>query len=130
MCTRRHPVEWKRAGGVVIRKPSKDNYTKRKAFRSISLHSCMGKVVETVAAEMLSEESKRTVPLSDGQFRSRKGQSGINTAAIVVDRVHAAWTNGYIPGILLMDIKAAFPRMANDRLVNLMKVRQMDRDLQ
>jgi hypothetical protein len=47
----------------------------------------------------------------------------------MVDRAHAAWTNGHITGVLLMDIKAAFPRVAKGRLLNLMKVRQMDGDL-
>jgi hypothetical protein len=47
----------------------------------------------------------------------------------MVDRAHAAWTNGHITGLLLMYIKAAFPSMAKGRLVNLMKVRQMDGDL-
>jgi len=44
---------------VVIHKPSKDNYTQLKAYRSISLLSCMGKVVKKVAAELLSEEAER-----------------------------------------------------------------------
>jgi hypothetical protein len=47
----------------------------------------------------------------------------------MVDRAHAAWTNGHITGMLLMDIKATFPTVANRRLVNFMKVRQMDGDL-
>jgi hypothetical protein len=46
----------------------------------------------------------------------------------MVDRAHAAWTNGHITGVLVMDIKAAFPSIAKERLVNLMKVRQMDGD--
>jgi hypothetical protein len=127
--TGRHPVVWKRASGVVIRKPGKDDYTKMKAYRSISLLSCMGKVVEKVAAELLSEEAKRWGLLSNGQFGSRKGRSAIAVAAIMVDRTHAAWTNGHISGVLLMDIKAAFPSMAKGRLVNMMKVREMDGDL-
>jgi hypothetical protein len=57
---------------VVIRKPGKDDYTKLKAYRSISLLSCMGKVVEKVAAELLSEEAEKRGLLSDGQFGSRK----------------------------------------------------------
>jgi len=47
--TRRHPAVWKRASGVVIRKPGKDDYTMLKAYCTISLRSCMGKVVEKVA---------------------------------------------------------------------------------
>jgi hypothetical protein len=47
----------------------------------------------------------------------------------MVDRAYAAWTHGHITGVLLMDIKAAFPSVAKGRLVNLMKVRKMDGDL-
>jgi hypothetical protein len=46
----------------------------------------------------------------------------------MVDRAHAAGTNGDITSGLFMDIKAAFPTMAKGRLVNLMTVRQMDGD--
>jgi hypothetical protein len=43
---------------VVIRKPGKDNYMKLKAYRSISLLSCMRKVVEKVVVVLLTEEAK------------------------------------------------------------------------
>jgi len=113
----------------VIRKPGKDNYTKLMAYRSISLLSCMGNVVEKVAAELLSDEAKGRGLLSDGQFGSGKGRSAIVAAAIMVDRAHAVWTKGHITGLLLMDIKAACRRMSNGRLLNFMKVSEMDGDL-
>jgi len=47
----------------------------------------------------------------------------------MVERPPATWENGHITGVLLMDIKAAFPSVAKERLVNLIKVRQMDGDL-
>ena len=144
--TGRHPAAWKRANGVVIRKPGKDNYTKLKAYRCISLLSCMGKVFDKVAAELVSGEAERRGLLSDGQFGSRTGRSAIDAAAIMVDRAHAAWTNGHVTGVLPMDIKAAwtnghirgvlpmdikaaFPSVAKGRHVNLMMARQMDGDL-
>ena len=89
----------------------------------------MGNVVETVAAELLSEETKMRRLQRNGQFGSRKGQSAIDAVAIMVYRAHAAWTNVHIAGVFLIDIKAAFPNVAKGRLVNLMKVRQMHRDL-
>jgi len=113
----------------VIRKPGKDDYTQLKAYRSILLLSCMRKAVEKVVAQLLSEEAEIRGLLSDGQSGSRKGRSAIDAAAIMVDRAHAAWKNGHITGVLLMDIKAAFPSLTKGRLVNLMKVRQMDGDL-
>jgi hypothetical protein len=57
---------------VVIEKPGKDDYTKLKSYRTISLLSCMGKVVEKVVAELLSDEAERRALLSDGEFGSRK----------------------------------------------------------
>jgi hypothetical protein len=44
----------------------------------------------------------------------------------MVDRAYAAWTNGHITGMLLLDITAAFPKVAKEMLVNLKKVWQID----
>jgi hypothetical protein len=126
--TERHAAVWKEACGVVIRKLGKDHYTKLQDYRCISLFSCMGKVVQKVRVEQLSEEVEIRGLLSDGQCASRKGRSAISAAAIMVDRAHAAWTNGHITGVLLMDIMAAFLSVAKGTLVNMMKVREMDRD--
>jgi len=83
----------------------------------------MGKVVQKVVAELLSDETERRGLLSDGQCGSRRGRSAIDAVAIMVDRAHAAWRDCQIAGVLLMDIKAAFPSVAKERLVNLIKVR-------
>jgi len=89
----------------------------------------MGKVVEKVVAELVSEEAERRELVSDGQFRSRKRRSAIDAAAITVDRAHVAWTEGNVAGVLLMDIEAAFPSVARGRLVHAMKGKQIDGDL-
>jgi len=54
----------------------------------------------------------------------------MEAVAILLNRAHAAWKNGHITVVLLMDIEAAFPSVAKGRLVNLMKVSQMDGDLE
>jgi len=77
-------------------------------------------VVENVVVELLSDEGERRGLLGDGQFGSGKGRSAIEAAATMVDRAHAAWTHGHITGVLLMDIKAAFPSVAKGMLVNVM----------
>jgi hypothetical protein len=48
-----HRSVWMRTRGVAIRKPGKDDYTQLNAYHSISLLSCMGKVVKTLVAELL-----------------------------------------------------------------------------
>jgi hypothetical protein len=80
---------------------------KLKAYYSILQLSCIGKVVEKVVAELLAEEAERTGLLSNSQFGSRKGQSAIKAAAITVDRAHAAWREGSVADVLLMDINEA-----------------------
>jgi hypothetical protein len=41
--------------GITILKPGKDDYTKVKIYRVISLLNCLGKIVESVVATMLSD---------------------------------------------------------------------------
>ena len=47
----------------------------------------------------------------------------------MVDRAHVAWGEGNITGILLMDIEAAFQRVARGRLIHKMQSKGIDSDL-
>jgi hypothetical protein len=127
--TGRHPTVWKCASGVMIRKPGKVDYTKLKSCRTISFHSCMGIVVKKVVAELLSDEAKRRALLGDCQFGSKKKRSAIDAAAIMVHRAHSAWKEDNITGVLLMDIKAAFPSVERGRLIHAMEAQRMNGDL-
>jgi hypothetical protein len=102
--TRRYPLVGNQASGAVISKPGKDDYTKLKAYRSISLVSCMGKVDENFVAELLSEEDDRIGLLCDGQFGNRNERSAIDAAAIILETAHAACTNGHVTCVVLMHI--------------------------
>jgi len=46
----------------------------------------------------------------------------------MVDRAHSAWKEDNIAGVLLMDSKAAFPSVGRERLIHLMKAKQIDGD--
>jgi hypothetical protein len=89
-----------------------EDYRKLKLYQTLSLLSCMGRVVEKVVAEILSNEAERRALLSDGQFGSRNKRSAIEAAAIMVDRAHSACKEDNIMGVLLVDIKAVFPSVA------------------
>jgi hypothetical protein len=52
-----HRADWKQASAFIFPKPGKDDYTKLKAYRMISLLSCMRYVVEKVVVELLLEEA-------------------------------------------------------------------------
>jgi hypothetical protein len=66
-----YPKDWKIAKGVCIPKPSKPSYDKAKNFRVISLLSCLGKLVEKVAAILIMEAVEANESLHIGQFRGR-----------------------------------------------------------
>jgi hypothetical protein len=70
--TGRLPAVWMRASGVVIRKPGKDNYMKLKAYHTISLLSCMGKVIAKLVAELPAEEAEARGLQTTGQYLRRK----------------------------------------------------------
>jgi hypothetical protein len=89
----------------------------------------MGIVFEQVVAELLAEEPERTGQLRNGQYGSRKMQSAMDAAAIMIDRDHAPWRLSLIAGVLLMDIKAAFPSIGRGRLIHTMSGKRMDGDL-
>ena len=61
-----HPKRWKLAKGIILRKPNKPNYILAKHYRGISLLNCLGKVVEKVAAKILSKLYKRSELLYNG----------------------------------------------------------------
>lgn len=82
-----------------------------------------------MVAELLAEEAERRCLPRDGRYGSRKRRSAIEAAAVIIDRPHAAWSEGPIAGILQMEIKAAFPSVGSGRLIHTMRGKEMDRDL-
>jgi len=73
--TGRHPAVWKRATGVVICKPGKDDYTTLKAYRCISLLSCTGKEVDEVVVELCQKmPNNEGYCATDNLGAGRRGQ--------------------------------------------------------
>jgi len=81
-----------------------------------------------MVADILADEAERRGLLSDGQFGSRKRQLAIGAAAIMVEKAHAAWTEGSRAGVLQMDIKTAFPSVWRGRLVHIITGKGIVRD--
>jgi hypothetical protein len=69
----RHPALWKQISEEVFRKPGKDDDMKPKAYRSISLQSCMGQVVEKVVADTVLEEAERRGLLHQDNLGAGRG---------------------------------------------------------
>lgn len=112
-----HPPCWKLAKGILLRKQDKPIYTVAKAYRVISLLSCLGKVVEKVAATWIASHSERKEVFHHGQFGCRHGRSTSDAVASLVSTVEDAWKHKQIVLTLLLDIKGAFDRVNKQRLL-------------
>ncbi|GAB7336400.1 hypothetical protein MBLNU13_g09118t2 [Cladosporium sp. NU13] len=63
-----HLCTWKTAKGILLRKQGKPAYTAAKAYRVISLLSCLGKVVEKVVATWITNFCEREDTFHGGQI--------------------------------------------------------------
>ena len=64
-----------------------------------------------------------------GLVESLMQRPAINAATMIVDRAHAARKEVNITGILLKDIKAAFPNVMRGSLIPAVKAARIDGDL-
>ena len=76
----------------------------------------MGKLVEKVVAEELSQFCETNQKLHSGQMGARKGRCALDVVAIIVNSIHKAWEEKKITGTLLMDVKEAFDYVSRLKL--------------
>jgi Reverse transcriptase (RNA-dependent DNA polymerase) len=83
------PRGWRKtARGVLIQKPGQlpREYSKVNGYRVISLLSCLGKVVEKVVAELITDHCESRQTLHKGQMGSRKNRSAVDAVACLIQR--------------------------------------------
>ena len=107
-----HPECWKLARGVIIPKPGKDDYSAAKSYRCIPLLNCLGKMVQKVAADLISEYFEASQGFHPGQYGCRTKRSATDAVGVVIAQVQDAWKRGVVVGALLTDVAAAFPSVA------------------
>ena len=115
-----HPAGWKVARGVTIPKPGQDDYSLAKSYRCISLLNCLGKMVEKVAAMLVSAHCERVRGFHPGQYGCRTRRSAVDALGVTIAQVQEAWGRGRVVGALLMDVEAAFPSVARGCLLKKM----------
>ncbi len=106
-----HPQLWRHAKGILMEKPNKRDRTLVKSYRVISLLNCLGKVVEKLVAQKLSQFCEAKGKLHSGQMGGRRYRSSINAAAPVNNRkpiklqVHFLWM---LKGLLIMFLEPSW----------------------
>jgi len=115
-----HPCTWKTAKGILLRKQGKPTYAAAKAYRVISLLSCLGKVVEKVVATWIANFCEREDTFHRGQFGCRRGRGTSDAVAQLVAKVEKAWGTKRTALALLLDVKGAFDRVDKTQLLRRM----------
>jgi hypothetical protein len=85
-----HPKVWREAKGVVIPKPGKDDYSKAKSYRTISLLNVMGKILEKVVADCLNDHMEKR-----GGFHPGRLEAGQRKEPLMLWREWLCMYRGY-----------------------------------
>lgn len=112
-----HPQEWKKARGILLQKGGKRDIGLVRSYRVISLLNCMGKVIEKVVAEQLSQYYESYSKLYSGQIRGRKERSAIDVVATLVHIVQEKWEEKMLFATLFMDVKDPFDHVSKEQLL-------------
>jgi hypothetical protein len=115
-----HPCTWKTAKGILLRKQGKPTYTAAKAYRVISLLSCLGKVVEKAIATRIASFCEREDVFHKGQFGCCRSRGTSDAVAQLITKVEKAWSAKRTALAPLLDVKGAFDRVDKTHLLKRM----------
>jgi hypothetical protein len=106
-----HP--WPCAKVAVLMKPARPDYTKAKAYHSISLMECSGKVLERVVANRLYADIENFDLLPQTQFAARH-HSAVDGACMLHHKVAETVWGGQVGLAILFDISGFFDSLQPD----------------
>lgn len=112
-----HAPVFKTAILCALPKPGKRNRSLPQSYRLIALLSCLGKGLERVVAKRLSNIALKNGPISSLHFGAFPGRSAIDATATLTHDVEKAFENHDVLTALAFDIKGAFDRVSEKRLV-------------
>jgi hypothetical protein len=95
------PAHFRESTTVVLRKPSKDNYTVPKSYRPIALMNTTGKIMDAVVARRLSHLAETHHVLPPTHMGGRKMRSTEHALHAVTHKIYEAsryrhTTTGYL----------------------------------
>jgi ribonuclease HI len=125
MNTGHFPTPFKTTTTVVLRKPMKPDYTKPNAYRPIALENTIGKVLESVIADVLSYLTESYELLPPQHFGGRPGRTAEDAMMLLSERIHRAWKHQEIYSVVFMDVAGAFNNVHHARLIDNMRKRRI-----
>ena len=105
------PRSWRKTNVIFIPKPGKDDYSKAKSFRPISLSSYVFKVIERVILQEIETKVLALRPLNKNQHAFRKGSSCDSALSSMVTDIEKAIFNNQYAMVAYLDISGAFDNL-------------------
>jgi len=123
------PAPFKTTTTVVLRKPGKPDYTKPNAYRPIALENTLGKVLESIIAEILSYLTEEYQLLPPQHYGGRPGRTTEDAMMVLSERIHTAWKHQEIFSVIFMDVAGAFNNVHHERLLHNLRKRRIPEQL-
>lgn len=112
-----HPQAFKEAEVVMITKPGKRDLTSPRAWRPISLLSCLGKGLERLIARRLAWTCVSHGVLNPQQAGALPKRSAVDLVASLVHDIEVALSQQKVATLVTMDIQGAFDTVMRNRLI-------------
>ncbi|OAQ65613.1 reverse transcriptase [Purpureocillium lilacinum] len=112
-----HPRKFKEAEVVMIGKPGKRDISKARAWRPISLLSCLGKGMERLIARRLAWASIHHGVLHSQQIGALPKRSAVDLVAALIHDIEIALSRGLVATLVTMDVQGAFDTVLCNRLI-------------
>lgn len=115
-----HPKRFKESNTIVLRKPQKERYDVPKAYRPIALLNTMGKALEKIVAQRISEAAETYNLLPEEQMGARPKRSTLSAIELLTEQVYTIWgqDKGLVASMLSLDISGAFDNVSHKRLIH------------
>ncbi|KAJ3455314.1 hypothetical protein MRS44_013914 [Fusarium solani] len=112
-----HPEPFREAEVVMIAKPGRRDLTKPRAWRPISLLSCLGKGLERLIARRLAWAAIHYQVLHPQQAGALPKRSATDLVTALIHDIEEAFARNKVATLVTMDIQGAFDTVMRNRLV-------------
>jgi ribonuclease HI len=112
-----HPKPFKEAEVVMIAKPGRRDLTEPRAWRPISLLSCLGKGLERLIARRLAWAAVHYSVLHPQQAGALPKRSATDLVTALVHDIEEAFARKKVATLVTMDVQGAFDTVMRNRLV-------------
>ena len=100
-------------------------YTKANAYRPIALENTLGKLIESVIAELLSHVMEKHQLILAQHYGGRPGRTGEEAMIMLMEKIMHAWKEREVYSTVFMDVEGAFNNIHHERLLHNMKKRKV-----